>query len=337
VSWLLPPLPPTFDAAVRDVEARDPHARVAAARRLARADAGQEARARRALEQLTADPIAAVRAAALESLAEGDASECRALLTERLSDPDATVRELALIALLGLESEAATEQIRRALRSPHPELRFQAVLGYAERAGDAAEREVRAALRDEDAKVRAHAARAVAIAGLAGLAPALAELLDDGSDEPRYEAALALAALGDARGAPALCDALGDPDRAIEALEALGGLGAGPHVESVAVLAASLLKPPWVKVAAARCLLRLGDRRGTAALRECLRGFRRGARGYAVEVVGELAVTELAGELARLAKRPRGAQRAQVAEALARLAASIDADSADESPAIPRG
>lgn len=320
MSWLLTPLTPTFEAALRDVTARGEEARIAAARRLAAPEPSQAPRAREGLARLASDPVAAVRAAAIEAMAEIGADSCLAVLAERMADPNPTVRELALLAVSSAHGDDATDHIRRALRSPHPELRFQAVLGYVERMGDDAVVEVGAALHDDDPKVRAHAARAAAVGRLSGLSKPLQQLLDDDFDEPRYEAALALATLGDACGASTLADAVTDPERALEALDALGGLEPGAHVEPIATLAASLLRPPWMKVAAARALLRLGDARGVAALRECLRGLRRSARSFAVEVVGELQVSELAPELARLARRPRGARREQVAEALARLA-----------------
>jgi len=89
----------------------------------------------------------------------------------------------------------------------------------------------------------------------------------------------------------------------------------------VASLAQSVLKPLAFKVAAARALLRLGDARGVVALREVLRAFRSDGRGYAVEVVGELRVGELAGELVRLSKRSRGADPESLVDALVALLA----------------
>ena len=80
-----------------------------------------------------------------------------------------------------------------------------------------------------------------------------------------------------------------------------------------------MLKPRTLKVAAARALCRLHDARGVDALRDVLRAFRSDGRSYAVQVVGELAIHELAGELLRLAHRQRGVDPAVLVEALAAL------------------
>ena len=61
MSWLLPPLEPHFDAALRDVTAQGMEARVAAARRLARPDNERRLdEARAGLRRLLDDPAAAV-------------------------------------------------------------------------------------------------------------------------------------------------------------------------------------------------------------------------------------------------------------------------------------
>src|SRR5438552_12152887 len=122
MAWLLPPLPPTFEAALRDVRARGPEARAAAAERLAQPEPGRGQEALDGLLSLVADPSVGVRANAVRALKElGDLGAMEALL-ERLDDSDALVRELSVIAIAALGGRRAEAALLRALRSPHPEV-----------------------------------------------------------------------------------------------------------------------------------------------------------------------------------------------------------------------
>src|SRR5690606_6495881 len=114
--------------------------------------------------------------------------------------------------------------------------------------------------------------------------------------------------------------ALDDKERVFEAAWALGELKIAAAREPLLKVAQSLLKPLATKAAAAAALVRLGDERGVPLLRSVLRAFRSDARSYAVELVGELGLASLAGDVAALAKRPRGADPLVVAEALGKLA-----------------
>lgn len=317
MAWLLPPLPPTFEAALRDVRARGPEARAAAAERLARPDPSREEEAMNGLLALCQDASVGVRAAAVRSLKELGNARGMDCLLDRLDDADPLVRELAVVAIAGLGGRRAQAALCRALRSPHPEVRFQAVASYAEicELDDAAPL---ALFHDPDAKVRANTARSVSRLGQPAQA-LLREALNDEDALVRSEAALSLARMGDASGVSALRSALANAELAVEALDAIGGLGLRELSDDVATIAQAVLKPLDLKVAAARALLRVGDARGATALRELLRAFRSHARSHAVEVVGELRVKELAGELERLARRPRGADLFTLAEALAAL------------------
>ncbi|MFI5307895.1 MAG: HEAT repeat domain-containing protein [Polyangiales bacterium] len=325
MSFLLPPLPPTFEAALRDVHARTPQARIAAAERLATPEPEAAESALEGLLLLCNDDHPRVRASAVRGLRElGDERAIDRLL-ERLDDADPLVRELAVIALGALPNARARSALRRALRSPHAEVRFQAVASVAE-AGDQADLDaLMALLRDADAKVRANAARSLTGFGQ-GATAMLREALDDADPNVRIEAALSLARLADASGADALHAALLEPARTMEALDAVGALRLHAAREAVATLAGSALKPLVLKVAAARALLRLGDARGTDALRQVLHAWRSDGRSYAVEVVGELQVAELASEIVKLVQRPRGVDPEVIADALgALLPASPDA------------
>jgi HEAT repeat protein len=321
MAWLLPPLPPKFEAALRDVNARSSDARVAAAERLANVDGDDLARALDGLIALARDAEPQVRAAAMRAFKDLGAAAAPVALDcviETLEDRDALVRELAIVALSTFGGERVHNVLRRALRSPNPELRFQAATSLAE-VGDAEDvSALSAALRDDDDKVRANAAR-----GLARFADtardALREALGDADLDVRIEAALALSRAGDAAGAPALRAAIDRAEYAIEALDAVGALRLRELSDAVAAIAESVLRPLLLKVAAARALIRVGDPRGVPALRDVVRAFRSDGRSYAAQVIGELGVVELAGELVRLARRPRGADPQIVLEALLAL------------------
>lgn len=319
MSWLPPPLPPTFAAALRDVHARKLESKVAAAERLGAVGADEDRDAALdGLLALTEDVHSGVRAAALRGLAELQAPRATTQLQRCLTDSDALVRELALIALGELEEPQARAAVREAVGSPHPELRFQAIAALAQ-AHDAHALPLAVdALRDPDAKVRASAARALGEFGIAAQV-ALRAALEDPAAAVRGEAAIALARLGDGSGAIALRDALDAPELAFEALEAIADLQLEQLREPAAAIAQSVLRPLLFKAAAARALIRLHDPRGVAVLARVLRAFRSGARSYAVRVVGELGVDELTGELLRLTQRSRGTDPEALVEALAQL------------------
>lgn len=320
MSWLLPPLPPTFEAALRDVRARRPESRVAAAARLGTADGEQRDAAADGLQQLAQDKDARVRAAAVRSLQQLAVGGTLPALLQCLEDSDAFVRELAVVAVGAVGGAAACEALRAAMRSRHPEVRFQAVVSYVEACPQPQLSALRPLLRDEDAKVRANAARTAAHFG----DDARAELrmaAGDADAGVRAEAALGLARLGEAPDPDALRCALGDPELLPEALDAIAALELHSLQEDAAIIATSVLKPLPHKVAAARALIRLGDARGLPALRAVLRAFRGDARSSAVQVVGELRLRELTPELLRLAGWLRGVDPEVLVGALAALLA----------------
>jgi HEAT repeat protein len=318
MSWLLPPLPPTFEAALRDVRARKPEARIAAADRLATPEPGSGPQALQSLLLLADDIDARVRAAATRALRELCDERALDCLLERLDDPDSLVRELAVVALGALQGSRALAALRRSLRSPHPEVRFQAAASFAERCEPSDATALLSLLDDPDPKVRANAARSLARFETASR-NALRAALTDSDADVRSEAALVLARAGDGSGADALCAALNNPELAAEALDAIAALGLHASCDAVAAIAESVLKPLALKVAAARALIRLGDARGVPALRQVLRAFRSDGRSYAVQVAGELRVRELTSELVRFTRRLRGVDPEVLVEALGNL------------------
>jgi HEAT repeat protein len=346
MSWLLPPLPPKFEAALRDVRAKRPESRVAAAERLGRADPEQRAEALAGLRSLARDEHPSVRATALAALgtmiergmlatepdvdARGPATEPDVdietldLVLGAFSDAAPEVRELAALAAARIGGTRALAALREALRSPAPEVRFQAADAIAELAPERAARDLAPLLSDPDPEVRGQA-----ICGLAGLAdPGLskhfAAALADASAAVRLEAALALAGRGDKRGEPELLRALAAGERVIEVARALSELPSTRAVEPLARVARSFFTSPHVRAAVGAALVLMGDLRGAEALRRVLTGLRAEARSYAVDLVRETQARDLVPELARLAVRPRGADLLSVVDALAAFAGSAE-------------
>lgn len=301
-------------------------ARIAAAERLSEPDPGFEAQAVEALVTLASNENVQVRRTALRSLATIGSARVQASnkwlssLVECLRDEDATARELAVIAISEIDDEKADKLLRDALKNSHPEVRFQAVQAFARRAADGIEKEVRELLKDPDAKVRAIAGRTLGEVGGPSARKALIRLLEDPTDEVRGEAALALSKSGEKKAAPVLCAALSDPSMVFEALQGLADLKSVESSDRIAELTRGLFRPIIVKAAAARALVRLGDRRGVEALREVITARRWEGRNLAVQTVGELGIVALAKELRDLAKRLRGTDPQLLARALADLA-----------------
>ena len=131
MAWLLPPLPPNFEAALRDVHGKRIESRLAAAERLGRAEDGERPRALAGLFELLSDPQPSVRATALAGLgmlAEPEALP-RVLAALRTELPE--VRELAALAAAQIGGEEALTALRESLHSDAPEVRFQAVAALA--------------------------------------------------------------------------------------------------------------------------------------------------------------------------------------------------------------
>jgi HEAT repeat protein len=335
VTWLLPPLPPNWEAALRDVHAQGLHARLAAAERLGRASPEQTQAALDGLNVLVHDKDARVRGAALRALTElGDVRTAQPLLAA-LQDPDEQARELALLGVAQLPAEIALEPLLAATSSGHPELRFQAIGALTTIAPERAVGHIERLVRDVDARVRAAAVQAAAELDLAhpelaaSLHAALAAALNDPDRRVRGEAALLFARRGDGRAADALRGALEDPELVLPALDAAPKLDDARLRERIQALALKLLGPRLVVAAAARALLRMNDARGIDTLRAVLRAWRGDGRTFAVETAGELCLWPLLPELIELAGRPRGSDRLVLVKALGRFAASGAGQSPD--------
>jgi HEAT repeat protein len=326
VTLFLPPLPPKWEAALRDVRARDPKARVAAAQRLALATPEQHDAALDGLHVLCPDTDVRVRAAATAAL--GELADERSLdaLVRALGDTDPTVRELACMSLARIQGERAYAALVSALSSPHAEVRYHlaSALGERKQHPEVA-RHLERILSDHDARVRANAAQACASFTTpidAALQRALLARLSDTDRHVRGEASIVLAKLGDTRARDALLEALDDADLAFDALDAAPAIRDTRIAAQIALLAQSVLRPRILVAAAGRALCRIdaGDPRGVEALRAALTAWRGDGRTYAVEAAGETRTTALIPVLVQLVARPRGVDPLVLAKSLAQLA-----------------
>jgi len=317
---LLPPLPPNFDAALRDSEARDGKFRLAAAHRLATPPEGREADACEGLVRLANDELGPIRETALRALEMLGEAGGLAVARTRMDDEHEGARQAALRAAAAIDPQALDWLPAVVREDPRPEMRAQAVLAVAELGGtEQASPVLRRALADEDSRVRGASAVAVGELGLDMMDDMLAGLLDD-EPEVAFPAAVSLAELGDDRGEPVLIAALRDPEAGLDAAEALGEIATDEGLEALAYTAQRTFAPLLLKAAAGAALARRGDERGEDALERVLTAWRADGRDYAVHAVGELGLEGLVPKLVRLAQRLRGADPRVLADALERFA-----------------
>lgn len=324
----LPPLEPYLDAALRDVRAVGVQARVAAAERLGRPDALEMEEAHQGLLTLMRDTAAQVRGAAVHSVALFARAEDHDALVGMLKDTSPIVRELSVMALAAIEHPKRDDALLAALDHPKAEVRFQAILACGELCPARASDKLIELSREGDPRIRQSAARAlIALSEDEGPAHArLVALLADKHPEVRWAAALALATHGHRQAFPELLSALEDPRRRVEAVQALAAYTSPEAIHAVTGLAKAALKPPLFLAAAGRTLLAQGQREeAIAALRRALRALRGEGRNHAVETIVDAALHELAPELVRLSRRPRGVDPELLLQALVAIAPRSDA------------
>jgi len=316
---VIPPLAPTFEAALRDVRAQQPRFRGAAAARLGEPPPERRDEAVQGLLVLAKDDVGAVREAAYESLGTLGAIEGLGTLLEAFEDGHMGARQAAVLAVGRVAPEEGADAVAALLDDARPEMRFSAIwtLSYL---GSGHGDRIAAALRDEDEEVRVLAVQCLGELGATGNADAIAGLLDDPSDAVRFVAATGLAALGDRRGAAMLRTGLSRPDRAFPAAIGLGDLEDRDSLDALIHLAKHRWRSPILRAAAARALVRLGDPAGIEVIRKLVGSWRIEARQYAVQLVGELELTSLVPDLARAYRKSRKAERAVYETALEQLA-----------------
>lgn len=315
---MIPPLAPNFEAALRDVRAQRPHFRLAAAARLAAADGEERGPAIAGLSVLAADPLGPVRQSALEGLGELGDRDSLPVVLRAFEDRDLGARQAAVIAAGRIAPEETRQAILELLDDESPELRFSAVWTLSRR-GLPAAADIEPGLRDDDSEVRALTAQSLAEIGATESCDAVALLLDDASDEVRFAAAKALASLGDARGAGVLRAALQNSSQTFDAAIALGDIEDEDALRALQKLARRRFGSPIVRAAAARALLKLGQSEGEEALCAILRSWRIEGRLYAVELVGELGLVSLLGELRTQLRKARPTELPVYREALRQL------------------
>ncbi len=298
---MIPPLTPTFEAALRDVHARGPRFRIAAAERLVDPPLERRAEAVAGLLTLTNDAVGAVREAAYEAIGELGAHEALFGLLEAFDDGHVGARQAAVLAAGRVAPNETAEAIEALLEDERPEMRFSAVWTLS-RIGNARPERLSILLNDPDEEVRLLAVECMGELDAKGQMEAIAALLEDRSDRVRFAAANALAALGDSRGASTLRAAL-HGNRAFDAAIGLGDLKDQASLEDLTALARRRFRSPILRAAAARALVKLDDPLGVRVIRNILRSWRIEARQYAVQLVGELRLIALLPDLARALRR----------------------------------
>jgi HEAT repeat protein len=317
MQWGLPPLPPKFSAALRDVKALRPESRVAAAERLGRAEGDELEPALEGLRVLAGDLHVSVRATALAALGQIGGEPELALVLRALDDDAPEVAEFAALAIAQIGGEQAIARLRRALSHRFPEVRFQAAAGLAELIPDEAVADLVPLLADPDAEVRAQVVAALGVLAEPHLVGHLAGVLDDDHPNVRLEAAIALGHFGDARAEAPLLQALQDRRRVAEVARALSDLGSRKGNDTIAEIGASWFTPPHLRAELGAALVLLDDERGGPLLKRVLSGLRSDARSYAVELAREVEAEAVVPDLVRLTKRPRGVDYFTLIEALA--------------------
>ena len=309
----LPPLAPTFDAALRDSKSGDPKFRAAAAMRLQDPPDGREAEAREALVRLVDDALGPIRELALDGLSQLGTEAELELVRSRVDDGHEAVRRAAVRASHGILDDG--EWLESLVDDARPEIRFE-LPGCMAASDHACESALVRMLDDEHDDVATEAARALGERGEGR--EALRGTL--GRLTIAIHVAIALAEQDDASGESALIGALRDPDWRFIAVEALGRCATKKGCDALAALGERTLIPLILKAAAGAALARRNDSRGEPVLGKVLKAWRADGRDYAVHAAGELELVGLVPLLERLASRLRGADPGVLGEALERLA-----------------
>jgi HEAT repeat protein len=279
--------PSRADVATRTAAARflartgDAAAAPAVARRAA--TLAERAGEAAALAPEEAEELGALLFAAGRLRAEG----ADALLRERASDPLPAVRAGAVDGLAQLGARGAVERVAAALEDPDLRVRLVAAdaLGRQGTRGTVALAKACAAGRFREAEWRIALSRALGEAGGAEAVPALAALLD-GPAAPSAASALARTGAPGAAGLLAAYLARPEATARAEAIEALAALGAN---DTAPIMAAQLTHDrPEVRAAAARALGKVRYEPASARLEALRSDYYGRVRRAAVEALAKL-------------------------------------------------
>ncbi len=291
-----------------------------------------------ALRTALADPTAAVRAAAAESVARlgpKTAAELTPHLMERTADEDETVRVRAITAIgvVGVDHPETVPALAALLADPSQAVRAAAAnaLGALKGQATAAVSALVPLLQDRDETVRTAAADAMGRIGTLPQAAAesLAEGLASADTVVQARTAEALGNIGEAAAdvAPALVQAADDDNDRVraKAIEALGRIGEAAATVAVPRLVRALRDPDdWVSALAAEALGEMGGSADAAlpALVRSLTHTNTQVRANAAEAIGKLgpAAVSAVPALERAADDADGGVRLKAVGALGGIA-----------------
>jgi len=274
--WFLPPRAPHFEAALRDVSARERRFRLSAAERLAIATAEEHGQALAGLYQLFEDPDPDIAAVALHGLATQLGRSSLDFLAAALDDPRSRIRQDAIKLTANVGGASALVLLRSALQHKEADIRFQAISAAVANIPRCSLEDLRPLLRDSDPWVVGNAVHNVQHFDCdAEIAVQLQHLLTHTHAAVRAEAALSLAIWGNHRGEANILKLLDDPQYAIEAMDALVILNSQPAREALLHMVGRWLVPLHVRIAAIIALHRLNVPEGTQRLRKLQRSRRK--------------------------------------------------------------
>jgi HEAT repeat protein len=333
---LLPSLPRTLAAALRDLGSSKPTVRAEAVRDLGRHEADARDDVIRGLTRALRDEAAPVRAAAATALADVHGVEALAELQVAVEDDDALVCQMAVSALGEIGDPRATERLRRALESSRAEVRFQAVIAYPRvcASREAALEALIHATHDEDPLVGHIALRMgeELIDGAGAVDPRLLAraraLVGQGAPEVRVASAVMLAPLGDAAARAVLVAVArgelksSDGEDEAAAIELTGQLGLGdarPGLEKRAFGGLFGFRRDPLAWHARVALARMGHERAAAEILRELSSADRDQRTLAVAAAGRARLASARERIAAMRGDARRADPNAVDEALAVL------------------
>lgn len=319
----LGPLPPNFDAALRDVNAKGGEYREAAARVLGDPPAGRETEAREGLISLLSDVYGPIRALAADGLGDvGDELDLELLLAST-EDEHADARASSIIAASKLDPTDAL-WLESKLEDEHPRVRI-AALDALETKRPAAAIVASCQFLEADPSDSVRIAAAVLVGSIEDLGAArtetlqaLKDVLHSGPDLAR-SAALSLAQLGDTAGERQLIEALHDAPWRLAAIDGLGLFSSPASADALAEVGDRFFASLIDRAAIAAALAKRGDARAVPILRRVLSAWRADGRDYALFTIAEHKLSELLPELLPFVGRLRGASPTALARALAAI------------------